>query len=91
MNSLDNPQLDPSGHAYSIIQFHGVENGGWGPAAVTLPPLIKEPTPIIYTGDDEHTLFGLRDVAEKLAQDTGKPTRLVRYSVREDIASFGEE
>lgn len=85
--SRKNPQLVPSDHCYSILQDHGVADGGWGPAAVMLPGFLA-PTPIVYTSTDEVTLAALDEVARELARAVGKETRLVRYERRVDVATY---
>lgn len=85
--SLREPQLEPSDHAYTILQDHGPEDGGWGPAAISLPSLGFETGPIIYTGEREETIEKLKQVVETLALGTRKPTVLARYSKREDVFS----
>lgn len=80
----------PSDHCYTVIQDHGPSDGGWGPAAMMIPRIGYVPRPIVYTGEQEHVIEAVRRLCEQLAEDTGKPTRLVRYSHREDVASFGE-
>jgi hypothetical protein len=81
-------KLQPTDYAYTILQDHGEADGGWGPAAVLLP-WTGTAQPLIYTGGSERTLELLRDLARRAAQDTGKPTRLVRYSRREDLLTIG--
>lgn len=87
--SIRDPQLVPSDHIYVILQDHGPRDGGWGPAS--LVGVGMPPGPAIYTGSDEVTLFVLRELAENLARQTGKPTRFSCFTSREDLASFGEE
>ena len=88
--SLHEPQLTPSEHCYTVLQDHGEDNGGWGPAAVLIPGLESMgPRPFVYTGESEVVLEGMARTCRKLAQTTGKPTRLVRFSEREDLAVFG--
>jgi hypothetical protein len=82
------PQLEPSDHAYTILQDHGPNNGGWGPAAV-LFPWESRPIMFVYTGDAPHVLDVLQRACRNAAQDTGKPTRLVRYERRVDVFSVG--
>jgi hypothetical protein len=62
--------------------------GGWGPAAIVLP-WQSEPSIFVYTGDAPHVIEVLTQFVRKVAQDTGRPTKLVRYSVREDVFSVG--
>lgn len=86
--SARNPQLEPSDSCLTVLQDHGPQNGGWGPAAVVVPWL-PQPTLFVYTGSDpnvEHVMFA---ICRSLAQETGKPTRLVRFTQRDDVAVFG--
>jgi hypothetical protein len=87
--SLRSPQLTPSDHCYAILQDHGPRSGGWGPAAIALPPLIPTPAPFVYTGSSEGAIEVATAACRQLAQITGKPTRLVRYTHREDLVVFG--
>lgn len=86
--SLRHPQETPADHCYTILQDHG-NASGWGPAAIMLPSLGFNPGPIAYTGSDEHTVEKLGELARALAQQTGKPTRLVRYQERKDVLVIG--
>jgi hypothetical protein len=38
-----------------------------------------------FIAADEHRLIQLRPIAERIAKASGRPVRLVRFSVREDI------
>jgi hypothetical protein len=73
-------------HAYTILEDHGGEFG-WGPAAVAMP--LFPPHPIIYTEDSPHVLEMLRSACRLLSQTTGRPTKLVRYTQREDVYVAG--
>lgn len=86
--SLREPQLTPSDHCYTILQDHGPFDGGWGPTAVALIPGM-DPRPVVYTGSQESAIERFKEFARQLAQTTGKPTRVVRYSKREDIFVVG--
>jgi hypothetical protein len=88
--SLRTPQLEPADVCYTILQDHGASHGGWGPAAIVMPPLIPEPVPFIYTGSDTTALAGLFQTARRLAEQTGKETRLVCFHNREDLATYGK-
>lgn len=88
IKSLREPQLEPSTHAYTILQDHGPDDGGWGPAAIMVSPLQSEPHPFVYTGSDEMTIGTLNDLSKYLAEKTGKPTKFVRYSEMEIIGEF---
>lgn len=87
--SLRNPQLEPSDHCWLILQNHGPADGGWGPAAVAIPPLMNVPRPFVYTGSSDVAIEGAKQLARELAQHTGKATRLVRYSQRDDVFVVG--
>jgi hypothetical protein len=82
-------QLEPAEHCYTILQDHGPADGGWGPAAIALPPVLPNPSPFIYTGDDPEVLEVVKSACRRIAQMTGKPTRLVRFSQREDVFMVG--
>ena len=86
--SFRDPQLEPANHCYTILQDHGPSDGGWGPAAISLPWL-PQPTPFVYTGTQPEVLAVIVAACRELAQRTGKPTRLVRFHGREDYAAFG--
>lgn len=79
----------PSDHVYTIMQNHGREEAGWGPAAVVMPMLGDGPRPVIYSGNNTGTIMAMSQIAKELATRSGKETRLVRFSEREDIATFG--
>lgn len=87
-DSLRNPQLEPADHCLTVLQDHGLNQGGWGPAAVVVP-WFPQPTPFVYTGADPKVEQVMVAVCRRMAQETGKPTRLVRFTVREDVAVFG--
>jgi hypothetical protein len=84
------PQEEPSDHCYLIVQDHGPDDGGWGPAAIAIPGLV-EPAPMVYTGSDPSTLAAFKEIARQLPELTGKPTRFVRYERRVDVAVYGGE
>jgi hypothetical protein len=86
--SYREPQLDPSDECLTVIQDFGLGGGGWGPAAVSVPWL-EVPTPFVYTGSDPNVVAVMTAICRRMAQDTGRPTRLVRFTVREDVAVFG--
>lgn len=87
--SFREPQLVPADHCYTIIQDHGPNDGGWGPAAIALPEFGLGPQPFVYTGSAPHVLETATAACRRIAQDTGKPTRFVRFTQREDLAVFG--
>ena len=87
-DSFRHPQEEPSDHCYTILQDHGPNNGGWGPATIHMPGL-PQPTPVVYTGTQSEALTLFFIAARQLAQATGKPTRVCRYSQREDLRVFG--
>ena len=82
--SFRKPQLKPADHCYVILQDHGPNDGGWGPAAVILP---WEPRPslFVYTGNAPHVLSALEGICQAAAQATGKTTLLARFTQREDV------
>lgn len=84
-----NYNAEPPDACYTILQDHGPIDGGWGPAAILVPPFLDRPTPFIYTGNAEHVLEVVAAACREMARRTGKPTRLVRFSNREDVAVFG--
>jgi hypothetical protein len=86
--SYREPQLVPADHCYTILQDHGPHDGGWGPVAVTIPGF-SEPRPFVYTGSDQTTLNGFISIAKGLAAETGKPTRFVKFTTREDVLVIG--
>jgi hypothetical protein len=86
--SQRNPQLVPSGHLYTVLQDYGPANGGWGPASVMLP-WRPQPEAFVYTGEAPHVLEVLKAICRQMAQDTGKPTKLVRFTQREDVFTVG--
>lgn len=88
--SLFDPKLFPPEHCYVLIQDHGPLDGGWGPASVQIVDWLPL-GPVVYTGSNKDTIQGLIKLSEKIAQDTGKPTRLVCFRDRQDVAIFGEE
>ncbi|HWE82650.1 MAG TPA: hypothetical protein VG265_13455 [Gaiellaceae bacterium] len=87
--SLRNPQLEPADHCYTVIGDHGPNGGGWGPVAIAIPPMIPRPAPFVYTGRDPVVLRELEVAARRIAQESGMPVRLVRFTAREDVAVFG--
>jgi hypothetical protein len=86
--SLRNPQLEPSDHCWTVLQDFGPNGGGWGPSAVSLP-WMPEPRPFVYTGEAEHVIQVLQGIVRALAQETGRPTMLCRYTGREDVFIVG--
>lgn len=81
-------KTEPPSHCWTILQDHGPNDGGWGPAGVILVGLTA-PAPIVYTGDDQESIDKLVAVTQNLAQMTGKPTLLAKYSEREDVYFVG--
>lgn len=86
--SLRNPQLEPVDHCWVVLMDFGPNAGGWAPGAIPLPWLTA-PAPFVYTGNDLQTLEAVRAICRQTTQETGRPTRLVRFTQREDIAVFG--
>jgi hypothetical protein len=84
------PQLEPADHCYTILQDFGPNGGGWGPAALALPWQVPgDARPFVYTGNDPTVLTAPEQICRGLAAETGLPTKLVRFTAREDVASFG--
>lgn len=86
--ALENTQEEPSGHCYTVLQDHGARGGGWGPAVLAVPG-IEGVHPFVYTGDSRDVIRRMTALCRSLAQETGKPTRFVRFTQREDVAFFG--
>jgi len=82
------PQVEPSESCWTILQDHGPNDGGWGPASVQWPG-IATVGPIVYTGSDPLSIEAFKEMARGLAQKTGKPTRVVRFTQREDVFVVG--
>lgn len=87
--SFREPQLEPADHCYTVLQDHGPNDGGWGPAAIEIPGIPGGPRPVVYTGKDPRTLSVMQSICQGLAAETGKPTMFAKYTQREDIALFG--
>jgi hypothetical protein len=87
--SLREPQEEPADHCYTIIQDHGPNNGGWGPSAIVVPWLGDSPRPFVYTGSSERVIEVMSALCRTLAEETGKPTILARYTQREDVFVVG--
>lgn len=87
--SVKEPQGEPSDHCYTVLQDHGPNDGGWGPAAIVIPGMSDNPQLFVYTGKSEEVIMGVASACRLLAQVTGKPTRLVRFTQWEDVAFFG--
>lgn len=75
-------QKQPSDHCYIVIQDHGPEQGGWGPAAVQM---VGMSGPFVYTGSNEEIIGAFEQIAVRLAEVTGKPTLLAKFTQREDL------
>lgn len=75
-------QEEPSDHCYVVLQDHGEDGGGWGPAALHV---LGVTGPFVYTGSDERTVAALEQIAVKLAEATGKPTVLAKFTQRKDV------
>jgi hypothetical protein len=88
-DSLRDPQLEPSDHCWTILQDHGPRDGGWGPAGIVIPWISDEPRVWVYTGDMPHVIEWAKGACRELTQATGKPTKLVRYTSREDVFTVG--
>jgi hypothetical protein len=86
--TLRNPQLEPADHCLTVLQDFGPDGGGWGPVAVPVPWLPVS-APFVYTGSDPNVEGVMARICRQMAQETGRPTRLVRFTQREDVAVFG--
>ena len=76
---------EPGEHCYIVMQDHGPNGGGWGPAAMLIAGSLG---PIIYTGTDERTIATLEEIVPKLALGSGKETRLIRYGSPETLLAY---
>ena len=83
------PQQTPSDHCYTILQDHGPDNG-WGPAAMALPGW-SHLVPVVYTGRDTMTILLLQELAAEMFRKTGKATRLVCFTQRDDVGVWEGE
>lgn len=88
-DSLREPQLEPAEACWTVLQDHGPNDGGWGPCAIVLPWMPGGPRLFVYTGDQAEVIEVLKGLVRALATRTGKPTRLVRYTQREDVFVVG--
>lgn len=86
---MSEQQNVPSDHCYTVLQDHGPNDGGWGPAAVVIPGISPDPQLFVYTGESPDVMRAMVALCRALAQETGKPTRFCRFTGREDIAFFG--
>lgn len=86
--SYREPQKEPSDHCYTVLQDHGPNDGGWGPAAVVLRGLgggFEVPRPFVYTGSAPHVIEVITSLCRALGAETGKPTIFAKYTQREDV------
>lgn len=82
--SYRDPQVEPVDHCYVVLQDCGPQEGGWGPVAIPMP-WFQHPRPFVYTGDEPHVLDAIKQVCYRMTQHSGRATRLVRYTGREDV------
>jgi hypothetical protein len=74
-------------HVWVVLQDHGPSDGGWGPATVHADSF-PWPKPLITTRDSASTHEWFETLARKLANETGKPTKLVRFKRDEVLLSI---
>jgi len=75
-------------HCYVVLQDFGPAGGGWGPAAYALLGSGDPPRPVLYTGNKEFTIEGLKLIAQTLHETTGLATKLVRYMAHVEVVSY---
>jgi hypothetical protein len=75
-------------YVLAIVQDHGPGDGGWGPATI-MGTSIPVPTPAISTRVTPRNVEWFRQLARQLANETGKPTKVVRYRRDEELLSIG--
>lgn len=73
---------------HAVVQDHGPDDGGWGPATV-LAADWPWPKPLITTRTNPETIAFFESMARKVARETGKPTRLVRFRLDEELLRIG--
>lgn len=76
---------EPGASVVTILQDHGPNDGGWGPANVVMNG--ERMGPVLYTRTDEGMVEGLKRLATVLAKQTRKETKLVQYSQPEVLLS----
>jgi hypothetical protein len=75
-------------YVLAVIQDHGPGDGGWGPATIAGGGF-PWPKPLITTRADEKNTEWFRQLARRVANETGKPTKVVRYRRDEELLSIG--
>jgi hypothetical protein len=75
-------------YVLAVIQDHGPNDGGWGPATI-MGTSIPVPTPCITTRYSESNAEWFRSLALRIANETGKPTKVIRYRRDEELLSIG--
>lgn len=75
-------------YVFVVLQDHGPDDGGWGPATLITSGWAW-PKPLITTRSNKETIAWFYELAAKLADETGKPTKVVRFKRDEDLASYG--
>jgi hypothetical protein len=65
-----------------------LDDGDEGIPLVMSPPWVDPPVACPLVGSDEVRVTWMREEARKHARFSGKPVRLVRFSVREELETF---
>lgn len=75
-------------YVLAIVQDHGPNDGGWGPATIA-GTSIPVPTPAITTRVTPENTEWFERLARRIANETGKPTKVIRYRRDEELLSIG--
>ena len=75
-------------YVHAVVQDHGPNDGGWGPATVVSSDW-RWPKPLITTRTNAETLSWLEEMARQVAQETGKPTKYLRFKLDAELLSIG--
>lgn len=86
MSSFSYAQTEPE-TVLVVLQDHGPNDGGWGPATVF--GLGQWPKPLFTTRSDEKNLAYMKELAAIVAQQSGKRTKLVRFRREEELLTIG--
>ena len=86
MNEFSHVAPEPE-FVHVVVQDHGPGDGGWGPATV-MHPNRPWPFPLMTTRTNAETLEWMRTMARKVALETGKPTKLVRFKIDQVVDSW---
>jgi hypothetical protein len=81
---------DLVGDCLLVIQYFK-EDSTWAPAIVHHGPWDKKGTFLLVQESDETSVKALMSVLPLLAEQTGRPTRLVRIRLLDTIVSCGED